>query len=144
GGRQAGEGHRERVRRGPRVALAVGHVVDGQGGNAVVVGDGAQALVVADGGVRRVRQVDGERLVALERRVAVDQDRDGLRGLAGGERQRVAVRRVVAGRRGGPVRGGVVHGGGDFGGPGLGDREGEAGGAGVAFRRGHIVDGQGR
>ena len=45
-------------------------------GARVVVGDRADALPVGDRGVRRVREVDGERLVRLVEQVAVDRDGD--------------------------------------------------------------------
>src|SRR5205085_1951363 len=74
----------------------------------VVVSDRPRPRPRRDGGVYRGRQVDGERLVVLERGVAVDRHADRLGGLARGERQGAGVRRVVGPGRGGAVGGGEV------------------------------------
>src|SRR2546422_6240230 len=78
----------------------------GDGGLGVVVDDRAQALVVGDGGVGRVGEVDGEGLVGLELRVAVDQDGDGLGGVAGVEGQGAGGALIVAVGDGGRAVGG--------------------------------------
>ena len=91
------------------IALDHRHVVHGQRGRAVVVCDRARAQAVADRRVPRVGEVDGVRLVRLVEQVAVDEDRELLRGLAGRERERPARRLVVGGRLRRSVGGRVVH-----------------------------------
>src|SRR2546422_194778 len=117
----------------------------GDGGLGVVVDDRAQALVVGDGGVGRVGEVDGEGLVGLELRVAVDQDGDGLGGLARVEGQGAGGALIVAVGDGGRAVGGSEgDGDGLEAGVGEADREDVAGGAGVALVVSEIIRGAGR
>src|SRR5262249_4697251 len=60
---------------------------------------------VGEGGARRAAQVEDEALVGLAEPVAVDRHRDGLAGLAGGERQRPGSGLVIAGGAGGAAVG---------------------------------------
>src|SRR5262245_42019823 len=78
----------------------------------IVVEDGAEATVLREQGVAAVaEQVEVERLVALPLAVALDLDRDGLRRLAGGERQLAGPGDVVVvAGRGGAVDGPERHG----------------------------------
>ena len=89
---------------------------DGPGGGGAhdrAVEDRADALPVEDVGDRRVGQVDDEGFGAFDGRVGVDGDGDGLRRLAGDERDRVALREVVGRLDGGAVGGREGDGGGD-------------------------------
>ena len=71
--RRAGQGHRERRRRGARAPLGDAHVPDRQRGERVVVDDRALALPVAEDDVARDdRQVHEVVLVLLVDRVAVN------------------------------------------------------------------------
>ena len=66
----------------------------------LVVDDRAHSLGIPDRSVDRTGEVDEERFVALDRRIAVDRDVHGLRRRAGGEDQLPAGRHVIArGRR---------------------------------------------
>src|SRR5262249_35433648 len=119
--------------------------VNRQGGGRVVVEDRPRPRPGGDRRVCRGRQVDGERLVRLERRVAVDGDGERLGGHPGGDgEQRRGDRDVVAG--GG--RGAGVGRRGE--GEGLpadrreGDGEGRRGGAAVPLDHADAVDAQGR
>src|SRR5207244_2185831 len=69
----------------PAVALGAGDVRDAEGRRHVVVDDGAGAGRTAEGSAAGGAEVESEGLVRLDHGVAVDQDGDGLRGLAGGE-----------------------------------------------------------
>src|SRR5438445_110335 len=76
----------------------------------VVVQDRATARAVGDGRVGRAAQVDDEGLVRLGDSVAVDEDSDGLAGLAWSEGQRAARGLVVAAGGSCAVAGGVADG----------------------------------
>ena len=65
------------------VPLGHGHVVDREGWRVVVVDDRPHPLANRDGGVRRIAEVDQERLVGLVQQVAQDLDGDGLDRLPG-------------------------------------------------------------
>jgi len=75
----------------------------------VVVQDRVEAAALREQGITaQAKQVEVERLVGLLLAVALDDDRDGLRRLAGGEGQRAGLGDVVAVARpggAGPVGG---------------------------------------
>ena len=68
--------------------------------------DGAEALALDDGtAAGRARQIDEERLIGFDGRVAVDGHRNGLGEIASGEAHRAGrLRDIVAAGRGRAVR----------------------------------------
>src|SRR5690606_15002769 len=143
GAGEVGTGQRDAGAAGDRAGRR-GHGGEGRGGE-VVVDDRPRCLAVGDGGADDVGDVDEEALVGLERGVAVDGHREVVGAAAG--------RDGLAGERAGEViavgHGRGVVGGGDVEGhparTGRGverDREGEAGGPGIALGERHVADRQ--
>src|SRR5262249_55221274 len=99
----------------------------------LVVVDETFALAADEGRIGRAAQVDEEDLGRFGDAVAVDQDGDGLRGLAGGKRERSGRGLVVAACRGSPAGRGEVDRDGDVVGDRQADGEGEGGRARVPF-----------
>src|SRR6266498_226858 len=102
--------HREDGKGRPGVALDDRDVVDRELGQRVIVQNGALPLTLADGRVARIAQVDEEGLVRFVQRVALGDDRDRLRRLAGGKGERPLGAQVISVGSGGAVGGGIGHG----------------------------------
>src|SRR6185503_6529791 len=121
----------------------VGHLVEAVAElpGPVLAGDRPYALVVEDRAPDGVGEVHEERLRGFGDVVAVDDDRDGLRGGPGREEEAAGGGHVVDAGGGRPVGGREVHG--HVGGGDVGKVHGEDGvdRPRVAFRHGHVVDG---